>query len=142
MTVAARCRGGEGGHPCSLWQGSPAVDGERGSETPCVRCEAFTEALGLIVCPRCEGQQYDRGSCGVCRSRGLLNDLGDPLSAGEETRLWDAILRAGGRAAHAADCDCGDCVPECDTHSLGEMLFAGTSQQGAVCGRCKRFLPC
>jgi protein gp37 len=28
-------------------------------------------------CPRCEGQRYDRGSCGLCGNRGVLDDRGE-----------------------------------------------------------------
>lgn len=31
---------------------------------------------------------------------------------------------------------------ECSAHDTTEMLFAGTSSQGAVCRRCGEFLPC
>jgi hypothetical protein len=28
------------------------------------------DAADLMICPRCDGQQYDRGSCAVCRNTG------------------------------------------------------------------------
>jgi hypothetical protein len=30
----------------------------------------------LIACPRCEGQRYDVGNCGVCENVGWLDDRG------------------------------------------------------------------
>lgn len=98
------CRGGEGGHPCSLWPDSPAADDERGGETPCVYC---ARAVGEIVCPRCEGQRYDRGSCGLCGNLGLLDANGDRITFAQEALIADRLLDAGALAAHAADCDCG-----------------------------------
>jgi hypothetical protein len=30
-----------------------------------------------ITCPRCEGQNYDRGSCGLCGNLGVLDENGE-----------------------------------------------------------------
>lgn len=35
--------------------------------------------LDVIVCPRCEGQRYDRGSCGFCGNLGVLDEDGDRI---------------------------------------------------------------
>lgn len=34
----------------------------------------------MIVCPRCEGQRYDRGSCALCGNVGWLDDGGERLA--------------------------------------------------------------
>lgn len=34
----------------------------------------------LIVCPRCEGQRYDIGNCGVCENVGWLDECGLALT--------------------------------------------------------------
>lgn len=56
-----------------------------------VACASHLTALGrpdlsplgdcgdLIPCPRCEGQEYDRGSCGLCRNVGMLDANGEAL---------------------------------------------------------------
>lgn len=30
------------------------------------------------LCPRCQGQRYDKGACGLCENTGLLDEYGDP----------------------------------------------------------------
>lgn len=27
---------------------------------------------GRVICPRCEGQKYDQGSCAICENRGWV----------------------------------------------------------------------
>jgi hypothetical protein len=46
-----------------------------------------------IVCPRCECQRYDRGTCGLCGSIGTLDGDGDPLTV-ENVRRALSWLRA------------------------------------------------
>jgi hypothetical protein len=55
--------------------------------------------VGLIVCPRCEGQRYDRDACGLCRNLGVLDANAGALTNSQITGLWDALLAAIGRAA-------------------------------------------
>jgi hypothetical protein len=35
---------------------------------------------GMMLCPRCEGQKYDQGSCPVCENRGAIREALDELS--------------------------------------------------------------
>ncbi len=41
-----------------------------------------------ITCPRCEGQKYDRGSCGLCGNLGVLDENGDPFHCDCRAADW------------------------------------------------------
>jgi hypothetical protein len=43
------------------------------------RLRQVIAAAGCIVCPRCEGQVYDVGACGLCRNYGWLRWDGSAL---------------------------------------------------------------
>lgn len=55
-------------------------------------CATQPVLAGLIVaavnacieCPRCEGQEYDRGSCSLCRNVGWLGRNGEALVRQQE----------------------------------------------------------
>lgn len=46
-----------------------------------------------VVCPRCEGQRYDRGSCGLCGNHGTLDENGDPAPVSAAVSPADVIRR-------------------------------------------------
>ena len=43
---------------------------------PCSFCR---QRWDLIVCPRCEGQQFYKDDCGLCANRGVLDENGERL---------------------------------------------------------------
>lgn len=58
----------------------------------------------MIVCPRCEGQRYDVGSCALCGNTGVLDEHGEKqtvLVAAEHLDRLGEAYRQGltGRAA-------------------------------------------
>lgn len=70
------------------WRARAAADGggiDRKAEATLAlldeldRRTAVIVALGGIICPRCEGQKYDVGSCGVCGNVGWLDANGEAI---------------------------------------------------------------
>lgn len=53
---------------------------------------------GLIICPRCEGQRYDRGSCGFCANTGYLREDGERLRYAEQIQILSTLALATGIA--------------------------------------------
>ena len=56
-----------------------------------------------MICPRCDGQQYDRGSCSLCGNVGYLDEHGQRIAAAE---VCPECKGAGGgeRVLHAQVC--------------------------------------
>lgn len=54
----------------------------QGCEPACPWCfqpsQAWLEgAAAISLCPRCEGQEHDVGSCGLCKNTGLIDGNGN-----------------------------------------------------------------
>lgn len=76
-------RPGPGGNGDGLIPGCETWEPVSGWEL-CPKCQGYGCPFcghgyirTLIVCPRCEGQRYDVGSCGLCGNVGWLDENGE-----------------------------------------------------------------
>lgn len=70
-------------------------------------------------CPRCEGQKYDRGSCGLCRNSGLLNENGEAIAS---DLIGPSVARV--RSSHPDDTERAPTAVD-DTPALCDFLGSG-----------------
>jgi len=77
---------------CGLWLTAESMDcprcmtklpHEQPAATPSPRREG-----DWITCPRCEGQKYDRGSCGLCGNLGVLDANGERFHCDCRANDW------------------------------------------------------
>lgn len=61
----------------------------------------YADRWTIDLCPRCEGQTHDIGSCGICQNTGILDEDGDPYLPPPGTKGTPAQIVANVKASQS-----------------------------------------